>query len=137
MSEIEERERASRVLVVDDSPHIREMLEHLLSRAGYDVTTADSAPAALKTALGGRFDLIISDIGMPGTSGYNLARDLRSSAEYRGVPMLAMTGYPEFGDRHTAVWSGFDEHLRKPIEPTELLGVIGRMLGRRRPPRGL
>ncbi len=125
------------MLIVDDSPDVREMLERLLSGAGYDVTTAESAAAALGAASGWQFDLVISDIGMPGTSGYNLARGLRASAEYRGVPMIAITGYPEFGDRHTAVWSGFDEHLKKPIEPALLLGVIGRMLGRSRPRRVL
>jgi two-component system CheB/CheR fusion protein len=117
-----------RVLVVDDMQDIREMFAMVLSRAGYDVVNAESAPAAFEAARSERFDLIISDIGMPGMNGYQLAKELRSLPECRTVPMIAITGFAEFADRHTAVWAGFDEHLHKPVEAAMLLETVTRLI---------
>ncbi len=119
------------MLVVEDEQDTREVLASLLSSEGYAVTTTATAPAALEEALRGRFDLVISDIGMPGVSGYTLARELRKREEYRGVPLVAITGFAEFDDRHTAIWAGFDEHVRKPVEPVALLALIERLLAGR------
>jgi two-component system CheB/CheR fusion protein len=115
--------------VIDDYRDIREMFAIILSQAGYDVVNADSANAALEAARSERFDLIISDIGMPVMNGYELAKELRSLPEYRTVPVIAITGYAEFGDRNTAVWAGFDEHLHKPVEPEVLLETVTRFIG--------
>jgi two-component system CheB/CheR fusion protein len=125
----QESKGSKRVLVIDDYPDIREMFAIILSRAGYDVVNADSAAAALEAARSERFDLIISDIGMPGMNGYELAKELRSLPEYRTVPVIAVTSYAEFGDRNTAVWAGFDEHLHKPVESAKLLETVTRFIG--------
>ena len=118
-----------RILVVDDSQDTRELFDVILSSAGYDVSTAESAAEALGAAEQARFDLIISDIGMPGMSGYGLAKELRSLPEYRAIPMIAITGFAEFADRQTAIWAGFDEHLHKPVEPAKLLEIARRLTG--------
>ena len=128
----EREDRRIRVLVIDDSEDSTEMFATLLARAGYEVETAESAPAALEVSERGTFDLIISDIGMPGMSGYQLAKQLRSLPEYRNVPMLAITGFAEFANRQTAVWAGFDEYLHKPIDPAKLLEVVARLVGERK-----
>ena len=115
--------------MIDDYRDIRELFGIILSRAGYDVVDADSAPAALEAARSERFDLIISDIGMPVMNGYELAKELRSLPEYRTVPVIAISGFAEFGDRNTAVWAGFDEHLQKPVESSKLLETVARFIG--------
>jgi len=117
------------VLIVDDVPDVTEMIGLFLKHAGYEVATADSAPAALRLAKERAFDVIISDIGMPEMNGYELAESLRSCAEYQGIPIIAVTGYSEYDDRGRALQSGFNAHLTKPIDPSELLKLIHELLG--------
>lgn len=116
------------VLVVDDVPDVTEMIALLLKHAGYDVATADSGTMALGLAHERTFNLIISDIGMPEMNGYELAASLRGRSEYQGIPIIAVTGYSEYHDRARALQSGFDAHLTKPIDPTELLNLIKELL---------
>jgi CheY-like chemotaxis protein len=117
------------VLVVDDVPDVTEMIGLFLKHAGYEVATADSAPAALRLAQERAFDVIISDIGMPEMNGYELAESLRRRAEYQGIPIIAVTGYSEYDDRGRALRSGFNAHLTKPIDPSELLQLMNKLLG--------
>ena len=117
------------VLVVDDVPDVTEMIGLFLKHAGYEVALADSAPAALRLAKEKAFDLIISDIGMPEMNGYELAESLRRRAEYQGIPIIAVTGYSEYDDRGRALQAGFDAHLTKPIDPSELLLLMHELLG--------
>jgi CheY-like chemotaxis protein len=100
------------------------MLSVLLTHAGYEVVTAGSAPAAIAATHQDRFDVIISDIGMPGMNGYELARAVRQLPGYEVVPMVAVTGYSKFDDRQRSLDAGFNAHLTKPIEPRELLDLI-------------
>ncbi|MDX6577495.1 MAG: hypothetical protein QOE96_3448 [Blastocatellia bacterium] len=117
------------VLVVDDVPDVTEMIGLFLQHAGYEVTTADSASAALRLANEKAFDVIISDIGMPEMNGYELAESLRRFAEYQGTPIIAVTGYSEYDDRGRALQAGFNAHLTKPIDPSELLLLMNELLG--------
>jgi CheY-like chemotaxis protein len=118
------------VLIVDDVPDVTEMIGLLLKHAGYEVSTADSAKAALQLARKRNFDLIISDIGMPEMNGYELATALRELTDYSRTPMIAVTGYSEYDDRGRAVNAGFDVHLTKPIEPAQLLNLMKELLSR-------
>ncbi|PWT88971.1 MAG: hypothetical protein C5B55_12195 [Blastocatellia bacterium] len=111
-------------LVVDDVADVTEMLSVLLTQAGYTVVTASSAPQALGAAEDQQFDVIISDIGMPGMNGYQLAREIRLLPGYASVPMVAVTGYSMFDDRERSMSAGFNAHLTKPIDPRELLDLI-------------
>jgi len=117
------------VLIVDDVPDVTEMIGLFLKHAGYEVVTADSAQAALRIAKEQVFDVIISDIGMPEMNGYELAESLRTRAEYQGIPIIAVTGYSEYDDRSRALQSGFNAHLTKPIDPSELLRLMTELLG--------
>ena len=104
------------------------MLALFLKHAGYDVVTANSAAAALELADANNFDLVISDIGMPEMNGYELAQSLRAAASYRSTPMIAVTGYTEYDDRGRSLRAGFDAHLTKPINPSQLLDLVNNLL---------
>lgn len=121
------------VLVVDDVPDVTEMIELLLKHAGYDVSTAESAQDALHLARLNHYDLVISDIGMPDMNGYELAAALRELAAYNKTPLIAVTGYSEYDDRGRAVRAGFNVHLTKPIEPTQLLTLMRELLAQSEP----
>jgi len=125
------KNRASkpRVLVVDDVNDVTEMIGLFLKHAGYEVSTADSAPAALRLAGERAFDLIISDIGMPAMNGYELAESLRSLPDYREIPLIAVTGYTEYDDRGRSLRAGFNAHMTKPIDPSQLLNLMNELLG--------
>ncbi len=116
------------VLVVDDVTDVTEMIALFLKHAGYDVMTANSAGAALKLAESNAFDLIISDIGMPEMNGYQLAESIRKFSNYSLTPMIAVTGYTEYDDRGRSLRAGFNAHLTKPINPSQLLDLIGELL---------
>ena len=118
-----------RVLVVDDVADVTEMIALLLKHAGYEVATADSATAALRLANEKAFDMVISDIGMPEMNGYELAESLRRCSEYQRTPIIAVTGYSEYDDQGRALQAGFDAHLTKPIDPSELLNLMNELLG--------
>jgi CheY-like chemotaxis protein len=117
-------ERKRHALVVDDVEDVTDMLSVLLTREGYEVVTADSGFAAITAARQQKFDVIISDIGMPGMNGYDLARTLRALPGYDSVPMVAVTGFSMFDDRRRSMDAGFNAHLTKPIEPLALLDLI-------------
>ena len=113
-----------RALVVDDAPDVTEMIATFLQHAGFDAVMAFSAPEALEAAREEQFEVIISDIGMPGMNGYDLAIALRALPEYSDVPMIAVTGFSMYDDRGRALQSGFNAHMTKPINPMSLLDLI-------------
>jgi two-component system chemotaxis sensor kinase CheA len=105
---------ALRVLLVDDSPFFRNLLTPLLTIAGYEVTAVESADRALQLhEVGEDFDVIISDIEMPGMNGFEFAAQVRSDTRWRHVPMVALSSHatPEDLDRGRAV--GFNDYIAK------------------------
>jgi CheY-like chemotaxis protein len=113
-----------RALVVDDAPDVTEMIATLLQHAGYSAVMAFSAAEALEAARAEQFEVIVSDIGMPGMNGYDLAVALRALPEYKTVPLIAVTGFSMYDDRGRALESGFNAHMTKPINPMSLLDLI-------------
>lgn len=112
-----------RVLIVDDEADARELLRRLLTEHGCEVETADSAAEALKRAGAGEYDVLLTDIGMPGTDGYELLRRVRAAG--RGEPKaIAVTAFARPEDRERAFAAGFDAHLSKPVNPARLLQVV-------------
>jgi CheY-like chemotaxis protein len=120
-------ESKPRALVVDDAPDVVEMLAMLLRYSGYHVVTAFSASDALGAAQAATFDVVVSDIGMPGMNGYELAKALRALPDYLAVPMIALTGFAMFDDRDRALEAGFNAFLTKPINPLALIELIERL----------
>ena len=120
-----------RVLVVDDEADTRKLLRTALSQHGARVTTAGSASAALKKIWRRKPDLMISDIAMPGTDGYELMRRVRLLPEASGgkMPAVALTAYAREEDRKRALAAGYQMHLSKPIEIAELSAAVADLLG--------
>ena len=118
-----------RALVVDDVPDVTEMIALLLKYAGYDAVTVYSGPQALDAARAEQFDALISDIGMPGMNGYELAQEVRALPGYERVPMIAVTGFTMYDDRDRALASGFDAFLTKPISPDDLISTLAGLRG--------
>lgn len=119
-----------RLLIVDDEPNLLRALEALLGAAGFEVTTARSGPDALVKLAQAVPDLIISDIRMPGMSGYELARQLRDSSRTALVPIVFLTAKGETEDRIEGFRAGVDAYFTKPFVPDELLALINNILGR-------
>ena len=118
---------APHLLVVDDDRRIRSLLSTFLQAEGFRVTTAECAAAARDKLRGLTFDLIVLDVMMPGESGVELARDLRTT---NTVPILMLTARAEAEHRITGLESGADDYLAKPFEPRELVLRIGSILKR-------
>ncbi|MBW3550511.1 MAG: GAF domain-containing protein, partial [Proteobacteria bacterium] len=114
------------VLVVDDDPDARLMTQRLLEACSARVSTADSAGAAVSALADGAFDVLVSDIGMPGEDGYALMRQVRALGADSGgaIPAIALTAYAGADDRIKAIRAGYQMHLPKPIEPAELVALI-------------
>ncbi len=119
-----------RLLVVDDEPATRDLLRFVLEQCESKVRTAASAAEALEAFSEEPFDLLISDIGMPDVDGYTLMRSVRLLPADKGgrVPALALTAYARGEDRTQALKAGFNMHLTKPIEPSELVVVIAALV---------
>ena len=117
--------RDLRVLVVDDEPDTRALLEYVLAQCEVHVTLASSAVEALGLLTRQPFDVLLSDIGMPEEDGLAFIRRVRQLPLPTGrIPALALTAYARSEDRTAALRSGFHMHLAKPIEPNELLTVV-------------
>lgn len=115
-----------RVLIVDDEADARDLLQEVLEMCGSEVVTSDTAAEALTEIRGGKFDVLISDIGMPGEDGYSLIEKVRSLTDAEGgrTPAIALTAYARVEDRIRALKAGFQAHLPKPVEPVELAAVV-------------
>jgi signal transduction histidine kinase/ActR/RegA family two-component response regulator len=117
--------RPPRLLVVDDHEDTCTGLKMILERRGYDITIAYTADQAAQKARQEDFDLLISDIGLPDRSGYELMQEMRG----RGVPGIALSGYGMEHDVNRARAAGFSEHLTKPINFERLEEAIQQLLG--------
>ena len=122
---------APHLLLVDDDRRIRDLLSRFLSGEGYRVTTAASASDARAKLLGLHFDLLILDVMMPGETGFDLARFIRTSSS---VPIIMLTARHEAEARIEGLQIGADDYVAKPFEPRELVLRIGNILKRTAPP---
>jgi len=128
-----------RALVVDDEAGARELLVATLEQYGLLVTGVDStaaALAALESQFGDQvsepFDILISDIRMPGADGYELIRRVRAHADGRvsRIRAIALTAYARTDDRKRALRAGFQMHVPKPVDEEELTTVIAALTDR-------
>jgi signal transduction histidine kinase/ActR/RegA family two-component response regulator len=119
--------RGVQILVVDDDHDALDMLARLLTDAGAAVRTAGSATEALTMLRWIRPDVLVSDLAMPDEDGYSLIRSLRASERGNGhaTPAVALTAYVRVQDRARAVAAGFNMFVEKPVDPDELISVIG------------
>ncbi len=115
------------ILVVDDSVDATESLAMLLRTLGHEVRTAHDGSAALEVAATFRPDVVLLDIGLPGMSGYEVARQLRQLPGWEDVFLAALTGYGQEEDRRQALEAGFDAHLIKPTSLDALEQLLVQM----------
>jgi signal transduction histidine kinase len=125
-----------RALIVDDDADARDLLAMVLGDAGAEVSTAASVPEALRVLADGGFDLLVSDLGMPGEGGLSLIQKVRALPAYGGSHLraVAVSGYGSTDDREEAVRSGFQAHVAKPFEPAALVSLLERLRGPDRAP---
>jgi two-component system, OmpR family, phosphate regulon response regulator OmpR len=121
---------APHILVVDDDRRIRDLLSRFLQTEGYRVTTADTAAEARAKLDGLTFDLLVLDVMMPGESGFDLARAIRTGSS---VPILMLTARDEAESRIQGLELGADDYVSKPFEPRELSLRINNILKRSQP----
>jgi signal transduction histidine kinase/CheY-like chemotaxis protein len=121
-----------KILVVDDEPDARDLLRRVLSDCEAEVITAASAAEALMLVAERRPDVLVSDIGMPDTDGYELLRRVRLLGAARGgrLPAIALTAFARSEDRTRALRAGFLVHVSKPVEPAELVATVASVVGR-------
>jgi two-component system CheB/CheR fusion protein len=115
------------VLVVDDSADTTEMVQHLLEIGGANVNAVTSGPEALRAAGEKQFDVVLSDISMPGMDGFEFLTRLRNVPGYRDVPAVALTGFGRPEDVQRAYDQGFFAHLTKPFDIQALACLLQKM----------
>jgi len=119
-----------RVLIVDDNVDAAEMLAQLLMHFGCAVHVVHDGPAALDAAVKFQPDIALLDIGLPVMDGYELARRLREHPLLANVRLVAVTGYGQRKDRERSEHAGFDDHLVKPLDMTQLRQTLTRLAPR-------
>jgi len=113
-----------RVLIVDDNRDLAATAGALLSASGHDVRTVYDGVAAVATAIEFHPDVVLLDIGLPGMSGYEVARQLRASEQRHSMLLVALTGYGQDADRQRTREAGFDHHVVKPLDPATLERIV-------------
>ena len=115
---------ACRVLLVEDNADARETMGELLRFLGYKVTETGDGDAVLRIAEAFRPDVVITDLAMPGKTGYEVAADLQATATLRHIPLIALSGYGQNRDIAASLTAGFCAHLVKPVQPDALMQAI-------------
>ena len=124
---------AANILLVEDEPGIRELLMFNLGQAGHQVVAERDAESALQFLKHTLPDVILLDWMLPGISGVDLCRRLRSDERYRGVPIIMLTARSDERDKVLGLDTGADDYVTKPFSPRELVSRIKAVLRRRAP----
>ncbi|HEY9619448.1 MAG TPA: chemotaxis protein CheB [Crinalium sp.] len=123
-----------RILVVDDEVAILNLMKYILEAAGADVKTVTSVREAIAalTKSSGAYDVLLSDIGMPDEDGFDLIRQVRALDAIAGgqIPAAAITAYVSDREQQQAIDAGFQMHIAKPINRTQLIGTVATLVGR-------
>ena len=121
-----------RILAVDDSATVLEMIKSVLVADGYDVITASDGAEGLETARRERPDLILLDVMLPKLAGYRVCRLLKFDQNYRAIPIVMLTAKVEDAAVATGMRTGADQYLTKPVEPDTLLAAVASEIERAR-----
>ena len=119
----------AKILAVDDSPSMRQMVSFTLQSAGHNVVEAEDGQQALEKALAEQFDLVITDVNMPVMDGIAFIKNLRSESGYKFTPMLMLTTESSSDKKSEGKAAGATGWIVKPFNPEQLLNTINRVLG--------
>ena len=119
---------SARILVVDDSASMRQMVSFALTSAGFAVDEAEDGQVALGRAQGQRFNAVVTDVNMPNMDGITLVRELRGKANYKFVPLLVLTTEATQERKQQGKAAGATGWLVKPFNPERLLATIAKVL---------
>jgi CheY-like chemotaxis protein len=123
----EPRQRALRILIVEDQPDVADSQALLLSLEGHEIEVAPDGLTALEKARAREPDVVLLDIGLPGMDGYEVARRLQALPNGRRPFIIAVTGYGHEEQRNRSAEAGIDVHLLKPADPELLLRLLERL----------
>ena len=112
------------ILVVEDHGDTRRVLTGLLAHFGHSISAADTVKSAMAFLNAKRFDAVVSDLGLPDGTGYDVIREAKRHQQLIGV---ALTGRGEYDDVQQGLEAGFDYHLTKPVDFSELRGVLAQI----------
>lgn len=118
---------SAKILIVDDEQFVRDLLEKVLHRRGHEVVVVGDADQALKTLEGAEFDLLLTDVVMPGMDGFDLLRRVKSA--YPQIKVIVLTGYARKQSISDFLLYGADEYLSKPFQVHELISAVDRVTG--------
>lgn len=118
----------TKILAVDDSVSIRQMVSHTLKDAGYDVETANDGRDALNKAQKTKFDVVISDVNMPNMGGFDFVRAIRGNPNYKFIPILMLTTETSTEKKQEGKSVGATGWLVKPFNPETLLKTLKRVI---------
>ncbi len=119
----------AKILVVDDSASMRQMVEFTLKEAGHQVMVAEDGQAALGLAKGSGADLVITDVNMPNMDGITLIRELRALPTYKFTPILTLTTESTTEKKMEGKDAGATGWIVKPFNPEKLLATVNKVLG--------
>ncbi|MFC0691606.1 response regulator [Paraburkholderia humisilvae] len=114
----------ARILIIDDNADASEALATLLTIRGHEVETRTDGISGIAAVAHFKPNVVLLDIGLPDVNGYEVARQLRASADGHHVTLVAVTGYGLPADRIRSAEAGFDHHLTKPVSPEELARLM-------------
>ena len=120
-----------KILYIDDSENNRILVTRRLARSGYQVLIAENAEQGLALATAELPDLILMDMGMPGTDGWTATRSLKAEPKLQHIPVIALTAHAMQGDREKALDSGCDDYETKPFDFPRLIEKIEAFLSAR------
>ncbi len=118
-----------RVLIAEDDESTRELLQHIVSAAGYTVTTASDGQAALKAVLNIQPDMVVLDIMLPEVHGFSVCHQIKSNDVLKNIKVLMLSAKSFPADRRQAEEVGADGFLSKPVNPSELVEKIKSLVG--------
>ena len=121
-------QKKTRILLVDDSVSMREMVGYTLKGAGYEVSQAEDGVEALKFAQGNTVELVITDINMPNMDGITLIKELRTLPAYKFIPILTLTTENSAEKKQLGKIAGATGWIVKPFDPDHLLSTVKRVL---------
>jgi two-component system sensor histidine kinase/response regulator len=121
---IEEKRRGLRILLAEDNRVNQRLASVLLQRLGHAVRVVDNGFEAIRALSEEQFDLVLMDVQMPAMDGFQATKAIRERAEWKTLPVVAMTAHAMKGDREKCLAAGMDDYLAKPIQREELLRVL-------------